>query len=106
MDDSDLKAFTKCTKFHLLYNCLVRDKTIHISGTSLIWLAVDVLFLFSHLTSEDWVEVEVEETVSDSSPYLTSDYWSGYPLDKGFIDYIYRISTHTLTHFVLKVALE
>ena len=92
------------TKFQLLYNCLVLDKTSHISGTSLIWLAVDVLFLFSHLTSEDLVEVE--ETVSDSSLYLRSDYWSGYPLDKGFIDYIYRISTHTLTHFVLKVALE
>ena len=60
----------------------------------MIWLSVDVLFLLSYLSNDEvgslgdlgdlGVALEQQEEVKEEEEVeqLTSDLWSGYPLDK------------------------
>ena len=51
----------------------------------MIWLSVDVLFLLSFLSNDDVgtlgnLGVALEQEQEEEG--VTTDYWSGYPLDK------------------------
>ena len=63
-------------------------------GTSFIWLSVDLLFLLSYLSSDQVGDLgSLGDLAESEAEQLTSDVWSGYPLDKVNTSYQHYLET-------------